>query len=324
MFILLGSAIIFVAAGAVSAQGIGDRNRPRGRGNHLIVGKVYMPDGSPAKGIKVVASGADNPDESTRTNNDGEYTISGLPGGNYSVTVREPGFKADTEVFNISEGVTGGQSFHATFYLKPTGDSALTNPLLAGVSKDAIAKFQKGMEKVSNDPKAAIIIFDEAIAAYPNFAAAHFERGAALLKANDQDRALEAFVKAIQIKPDYVEAKYSYGYTEYLKKNYVVAAAVFDDVLKQKSDMPEAQMYLGISLYYLKNVDAAESHLKLAASSTAGEKVALAHRFLGGIYMQKKQKAPAAAELQKYIDLVPKAPDADKLRATIADLKKQG
>jgi len=82
-------------------------------------------------------------------------------------------------------------------------------------------------------------------------------------------------------------------------------------------------MYLGISLYYLKNIDAAESQLKLATVSETGERVALAHRFLGGIYAQKKQNAQAAAELQKYVDLVPKAPDADKLKATIADLKKQ-
>ena len=62
----------------------------------------------------------------------------------------------------------------------------------------------------------------------------------------------------------------------------------------------------------------------MATAKESGERVALAHRFLGGIYMQKKQNGPAAAELQKYVDLVPKAPDADKLRATIADLKKQG
>jgi regulator of sirC expression with transglutaminase-like and TPR domain len=38
--------------------------------------------------------------------------------------------------------------------------------------------------------------------------------------------------------------------------------------------------------------------------------------------MQKKQNAEAAAELEKYVKLVPKAPDADKLKSTIADLKK--
>jgi regulator of sirC expression with transglutaminase-like and TPR domain len=86
--------------------------------------------------------------------------------------------------------------------------------------------------------------------------------------------------------------------------------------------MPEAHMYRGISLFHLNFIDEAEKQLKLAADSKAGERVALAHRFLGGIYMQKKQNAAAAEELQKYLDLAPKAPDADKIKGTIADLKK--
>jgi len=138
---------------------------------------------------------------------------------------------------------------------------------------------------------------------------------------NDLDKALESFVKAIQTKPDYVEAKYSYGYAEYLKNNFEVAAAVFDDVLKQK-DMPEAHLYLGISLVKLRNVDASIPHFKAAVVAKDDESTALAHRYLGGIYMQKKQNAEAAAELEKYVKLVPKAPDADKLKSTIADLKK--
>ena len=50
----------------------------------------------------------------------------------------------------------------------------------------------------------------------------------------------------------------------------------------------------------------------------------LTHKYLGGIYMQKKQNKEAIVELQKYLDLLPKAPDADKIKATISDLKKKG
>ncbi|HEV8593260.1 MAG TPA: tetratricopeptide repeat protein, partial [Pyrinomonadaceae bacterium] len=197
------------------------------------------------------------------------------------------------------------------------------NPLLKGVPKDAVSKYDKAIEKIEKkDYKAAQMLLDEAIVAHPNFAAAYYEKGSAYLKDNDPDKALESFVKAIQIKPDYVEAKYSVGYTQYLKKNYEVAAAVFDDVLKQKA-MPEAHMYNGISLLMLKNADAAEAQLKKAIAAKDGEGVALAHRYLGGIYVQKKRNAEAAAELQKYLDLAPKTPDAARIKTTIEDLKKQ-
>jgi tetratricopeptide (TPR) repeat protein len=173
-----------------------------------------------------------------------------------------------------------------------------------------------------NDAKSAIVLFDEAIAAFPNFAPAYHQKGTAYLKENDLDKALESFVKAISIKPDYFESKFSVGYTQYLKKNYVVAAAVFDDVLKQQPDMPEAEMYLGISLFYLKNVDAAETALQKTIAVKGGERLALAHLYLGQIYAQKKKNAEAAAELEKYLELLPKAPNADRIKTAIADLRK--
>jgi tetratricopeptide (TPR) repeat protein len=198
-----------------------------------------------------------------------------------------------------------------------------TNPLLAGVPADALDKFRKGEEKLRrSDFKGAAALFDEATRSHPAFAAAYYEKGQAQLKDNDMDGALGSFVKAVQAKQDYLEAKYSVGYTQFLRKNYEVAAAVFDDVLKQKRDMPEAHMYLGISLYHLKNVEAAEAALRSAIAAHDGENVALAHRFLGGIYLQKKRNSEAAAELERYLELVPKAPDAGRLKETIAGLKK--
>lgn len=308
---------------SVHAQGIGDRNRPAGRGTYKIVGKVFLPDSKPAVGVDVSVSGADFNNGSTRTDHDGAFVLPGLPSGNYTVSVRESGYRTESESLTIAQGNTSGQSFQIVFHLRQSGQPRAANPLLSGIPKNAVLKFDKGMEKLAaNDAKGAIVSFDEAVTAHPQFAVAYYEKGAAHLKLNEPDKALESFVKAVSIKPDYLEAKYSVGYTQYLKKNYEVAAAVFDDVLKQKKDMPEAHMYLGISLYQLKNVDAAESELKLAISTPTGEKLPMAHLFLGGIYAQKKRKAEAVSELQKYVDLMPKAPNAEKIKATIADLKK--
>jgi tetratricopeptide (TPR) repeat protein len=179
------------------------------------------------------------------------------------------------------------------------------------------------MEKMSkDDAKGAVADFDAAIAAYPNFAAAYYEKGGALLKANDLDNATAAFVKAIEIKPDYTEAKYGYGLTQFQKKNYEVAAAAFNDVLQAQKDMAEAHLNLGISLFYLKNVDAAESELKTAVSAKGGEKLAMAHLYLGQIYSQKKRNTEAVTELEKYLEMVPKAPNADRIKQAIDQLKK--
>ena len=334
MFIFMGPAFLSLGltAGA-DGQGIGDRNRPAdsGDGRYGIQGKVYLPNGKPAANVRAVISSADSAGSSAVSNMDGVFQVGGLRAGNYSITLSIAGFQTETDRLTIDRFAPIGRTFNVVFHLRPEQQARdgepragviSVNPLLADVPNDALAKFQKGIDRLTkNDPKGAITHFDDAIVAYPNFAAAYYERGSAFLKTNDLDKALESFVKAVSVKPDYLEAKYSVGYTQYIKKNYEVAAAVFDDVLKQKKEFPEAQMYLGIALYFLKNIEAAEAFLKRSIAG-GNEKVALAHRYLGGIYLQKNRTAEAAAELQKYLELVPKAPDADRLKGTIAELKK--
>lgn len=323
----------FICLGApyVSGQGIGDRNRAAdsGGGNYSIQGRVYLPDGQPAKNVKVEIDNPDSPSTSFLTNMDGMFQTGTVRAGNFTVSVSIPGLQTEREFLTIDRDSPAGRTFAVTIFLRnpgqKKGDFYSNNPMFKDVPAPAMDKFKKAVEKLrKDDAKGAITLFDEAITAYPDFAVAYHEKGAAYLKTNDQDKALEAFVKAISIKPDYTEAKYSVGYTQYLKKNYEVAAAVFDDVLKGKPEMADAQMYLGISLFYLKNVDAAETSLRKAVGLPGGDKLALAHLYLGQIYIQKKKNAEAASELEKYLEIVPKAPNADRLKTTIADLRKKG
>ncbi|MEP7076915.1 MAG: tetratricopeptide repeat protein [Acidobacteriota bacterium] len=320
-FIVLAAAVL-----TAFGQGIGDRNRPADSngGIYSIQGRVLLPDGKPAAGIKIAISGTDG-NTSATTDRDGVFQTS-AHSGNYVVSATVEGYPTENESIAIDRDSPPSQVYSIVLYIRNPGqrkgDIYSNNPLFKDVPKTALDKFRKAEDKLhANDAKGAISLFDEAVAEYPNFAAAFYERGSAYIKTNDLDKALESFVKAIQIKPDYIEAKYSVGYTQFLKKNYEVASAVFDDVLKEK-DMPEAQLNLGISLVYIKNPDAAVPHLKKAIAARDDESMALAHRFLGAVYMQKKQNGEAAAELEKYLKLVPKAPDAEKLRTTISDLRK--
>ncbi len=322
--------ICFVLGSAGFAQGIGDRNRAAdgGDGNFGLQGRVILPDGKPAVNARVSISSAESPGSSSVTNQDGIFQVGSLRAGNYSITVRIPGLPAENETLTIDRDSAPGRTFNVVIHMRAEGpfkaDASEASPLLKDVPKAAAEKFRNGEEKLrSNDYRGAIAQFDEAIKIHSSFAAAHYEKGSALLKEKNLDGALASFVKAVSVKPDYLEAKYSVGYTQFLKKNYEVAAAVFDDVIKQKRDLPEAHMYLGISLYYLKNMDAAEASLRSAVAIRDNQSVALAHRYLGGIYLQKKRNSDAAAELQKYLDLVPKAPDADRLKAAIEDLRKR-
>jgi tetratricopeptide (TPR) repeat protein len=311
--------VVLLTSAFVVGQGIGDRNRPQGLGSYRITGKIYLPDGRPAPNIPVNVVGTETPSSTIRTDDEGEFEVSGLGGGNYTVTVHTAGFRNENELVHI-EGGGPDQRFSVVFHLKLATEA---NPILKDVPKNAVAQYEKGLEKATkNDMKGAIADFDTAIATYPNFAAAYYEDGAAKLKLNDLDGALESFVKAITIKPDYVDAKYGYGLVEFQKKNYEVAAAAFNDVIQQRKDMAEAHLNLGISLFYLKNVNASETELKTAITTQGGEKLAMAHLYLGQIYSQKKQNADAVKELETFLQMVPKAPNADRIKQAIEQLKK--
>lgn len=323
-------AFIAALAGVQIAlgQGIGDRNRAaEGDGRYSIQGRVYLPTGKPAINATAVISSAETSEIRSTTDLNGMFQVGGLRAGNYRIVVTAPGFPAEAETLTIDRFAPVGRTFSLAVHLQPdarAGSDADADPRLNGVPKAAVAKFKLGVEKLQqNEVKAAIVLFDAAISIHPEFVAAYYEKGSAQLKDNDPDQALESFVKAVAIDPTYFEAKYSIGYTHYLKKNYEVAVAVFIDVLKQKRDFAEAYMYLGISLYYLKNLRDAETALKTAVNGKQDARLALAHRFLGGLYAQSNRNAEAAAELQRYLDLVPSAPDANRLRSTIEELKKK-
>lgn len=311
------------------SQTIGDRNRASatdgGSGSHVINGKVLFPDGRPAGGVTVTINGFGFGNKKTVTDKNGGFSFLDVPKGSYNLEAKADGYESASDSLTIDKYASRNQEYVTLLQLKtpgrPKGGKSSAD-LLRNIPREPRGKYEKAMEKLGeNDQKAALALLDEAIALHPNFAAAAYKKGTVLLKQNELDRALEAFVKAISIEPDYLEAKYSFGYTHYLKKNFEIASAVFEDVLKQKTDMPEARLYLGISLYQLNNVDGAESQLNLALASK--DSLPLAHLFLGSIYAQKKRNTEAIAHLQKYLDLLPKAPNAEKIKTTIADLKKQ-
>src|SRR5512144_348754 len=83
------------------AQGIGDRNRPSSGGSHVISGKVRLPDGRPAVNVRVTVNNTDIGSNSQSTDQDGAFSFSGMPEGNYTLTVKADGYQTENESFTI-------------------------------------------------------------------------------------------------------------------------------------------------------------------------------------------------------------------------------
>lgn len=75
-----------------------------------------------------------------------------------------------------------------------------------------------------------------------------------------------------------------------------------------------------MSLINLQKFDGARSELETAIKN-GGDRIALAHKYLGGLYWRNNQFREAADELEKYLKLEPKVVDAEKIRGTIKELR---
>jgi hypothetical protein len=62
--------------------------------------------------------------------------------------------------------------------------------------------------------------------------------------------------------------------------------------------------------------------LEIAVKSNSNE-VSLAHRFLAGIFLERREYKRAADELEQYLKLVPKAPDAETLHQKAKELRRK-
>jgi TolA-binding protein len=299
------------------------RGLASGEGNNMIQGRIYFPSGQSVTGktIKInLESVSAFGSMSTVADQDGTFSFRNLVNGGYTVVV-----DAGSEYEKTREPVTfdpngGGRTVQVNIQLHPKIDSS--NPLFANVPDKALNLYQKGSAAAKKgDPKAAVESLSGAVAAYPNFAIALSELGTQYMLLKDMDKASETFEALLKLKPTDVGAHLNLGIIAFNKKKMDDAESHLRKALELKSAGPTAHYYLGLTLISTRKYGDAEKEFE-AAISQGGENLAVAHKYLGGLYMQNPDKKQEAAnELEKYLTLDPKAPDAERIKATIKDLR---
>jgi len=322
--LVLTAALIVLCAIAAAAQAPGSSRNgglSSGEGNIMLQGRIYFPSGQSASGrtirvslesVSAFGSNTTTPDQ------DGVFRFNGLTPGEYTVVV-DAGkeFEKAREPVGIYAG-TSGKIVQVTIQLQPKIDSS--NPLFAGVPSNALNLYQKGMAAAKkNDSKAAAESLSAAVAAYPNFAIALSDLGNQYMLLKQWDKAIETYQTLLKLKPDDTTVHQNLGIAAYNKKSMEEAETHFRKALELKSPGPTAHYYLGLIFVSTKRYPQAVPEFE-AAIANGGENLALAHKFLGGLYMTTKPQQ-AADELEKYLKLDPKAPDADRIKGTIKDLR---
>jgi Tfp pilus assembly protein PilF len=319
--VALSSASTSLAQAPGSSRGIASSD-----GNNQIQGRVYLPSGQSAssKTIKInLESISAFGSMSTAADPDGSFRFRGLNAGAYTVVVDAGNeFEKSREPVNIDrEASRGGRTIQVAIQLHFKADAS--NPAFANVPDKALNLYQKGSAAArKGDPKGAVASLSEAVAAYPNFPIALSELGSQYLILKDMDKAGETFEALIKLKPTDAAGHLNLGIVLFNKKKFDEAASHLRKALELKSTGPTGHYYLGLTLISLKKYGEAQKEFEETLAN-GGENLAVAHKYLGGLYMSAGKNKEAADELEKYLKLDPKAADAERIKGTIEDLRKK-
>lgn len=330
--LLVSAAVIAQAqaGGGIDTSGTG--------GRHAISGRLIFPSGQRADyQLKIRLETAGEGDKTVLSDVNGNFSFRSLSAGNYTVIidggeyfepVRESVF---IEPYNTAPApgvrlVPVSRPITLQIYLRPKQTAAHTRPgvinaALAGVPKAAVALYEKGLGFVGqNERDKAIDEFKRAVELHPSFGLALNELGAQYMKKGELDKAEEALTKAFQLLPDSPDVVLNYGILLLQKKKFADAEVQLREAVKKNDTAYTPHLYFGITLIYVKKYDEAEAELQKAVT-LGGEKASQAHYYLGGLYWQTGKNRQAADELEKFLKLEPKAPNAEKLRGTIKELR---
>jgi tetratricopeptide (TPR) repeat protein len=322
---------------AVLAQGSGAASTGTG-GKHTIQGKIFFPSGRRAEGsIQIKLQSYTAGEISTMADASGSFTFASLAPGNYSVVVNagddyeiaREGVSIDSDLNLSRSGIpinSAPRRYTVMITLQPKHDSgnrsraSVVNAALAEVPGTARTLYENALDlSKAGDSLKAIDNLKAAISLYPKFPLALNELGVQYLKLGQANKAVEPLKSASRLSPDAFTPKLNLGIALLETQQFVEAETQLREALKITS-VPTAHMYLGLTLAHLHNVDEAEKELRLAVE-LGGNRLGLAHYYLGGLYWQKHDYHRAADELETYLRLTPSAQDAERVRGTIKELR---
>jgi tetratricopeptide (TPR) repeat protein len=266
----------------------------------------------------------------------GAFTFSRLSPGNYTVVVKageeyevaRESVYIDTDL-NLSR--TGARvpatsrrytvMVHLQLKQGANAKPSVLNAALAAVPEKARKLYEKGVEQArADDPSKAADSLKEAVALYPKFPLALNELGVQYLKLRQVNKAIEALREACKLDPEAFVSRLNLGIALLEDKQFAQSEEQLREALKHNASSATTNMYLGIALLRLSKFDDSEKYLLVATQANAAQ-LAMANYYLGGIYWRRKDYPRAVQQLEKYLALAPNAPDAERVRATVKDLR---
>jgi tetratricopeptide (TPR) repeat protein len=235
-----------------------------------------------------------------------------------SVTIRMKGYRAaqytlrnDSTIVLKRIGLHEGSTVSAT---------ALNAP------EPARKAYGKGVNAMTDEKWAAAQKnFEKAVELDPDYASAWSDLGEVLKKQSKPEEARAAWEKAVQADPKYIKPYIQLTMLDLEEKRPEDAIAIGGRAVAMNPlEFPQLYFYYAAANFNLKHYDAAETNARRATELDNAHEIPRSELLLATVLTAKGDRAGALQHFRKYLEIVPKAQDADQVKRAIAQLETPG
>jgi tetratricopeptide (TPR) repeat protein len=213
----------------------------------------------------------------------------------------------------------------ATIVLKRAGlhEGSTVSATALNAPEPARKAYGKGVNAM-NDEKwaAAQKNFEKAVEIDPDYAQAWSDLGEVLQKQSKSTEARAAWEKAVAADPKYIKPYIQLTQLDLAEKHPEDAVAIGGKAVAMNPlEFPQLYFYYAVANYNLKHLDLAEANARRATELDNAHEIPQAELLLGSVLAAKGDRSGALQHFRKYLEIVPKAKDADQIRRAIEQLE---
>lgn len=164
--------------------------------------------------------------------------------------------------------------------------------------------------------------FEKAVEIDPDYAQAWSDLGEVLKKQSKPTEARAAWEKAVQSDPKYIKPYIQLTMLNLEEKRPEDAITIGGKAVAMNPlEFPELYFYYAVANFNLKHYELAETNARRATELDHAHEVPRAELLLGSVLVAKGDRAGALQHFRKYLEILPKAQDAEQIKRAIAQLE---
>lgn len=327
--------MLLACSGSVIAQG------------HMIRGKVRNSSGVNIGRTSVTLERNGAMVDQHVTNNESDFTFSGLTDTSYTVVVSAPDYNPASESVDFVRSTASNEpgevrTVEVTLVMKtPTRSARPGINFVQDIPAPALAAYEAGLKHAREKRVAeAVASYQDAIKLFPNYFNAHFTLANEFAKQGKFQEAIASLDAARTANPKDDRVYDLFARVMMQQRKYAMAARIYAEAARLNPGEPHYLLSQATALIEQSNLVNVAAGSKAAAEEERSfalieaEKILLqvtkqnaeiadVHLQLARVYERKGERARSASELERYLRKAPSAKNADQIKAAIKTLREK-